>query len=75
MEVIIKPDADAVSKEAARFFERQIDAKPPSVLGFAASDALLPLYRELVVRNEAEPPARGLPSLGVQNQKPEWQRI
>src|SRR6188508_3189386 len=54
MEVIIKPNSDAVSKEAARFFQRQIDVKPASVFGFAASDALLPLYRELVIMNEAE---------------------
>lgn len=48
MEVIIKPDADAVSKEAARLFQRQLAHKPASVLGLATGSTPLGLYRELV---------------------------
>ncbi|MEA3209000.1 MAG: glucosamine-6-phosphate deaminase [Chthoniobacter sp.] len=54
MEVIIKPDADAVSKEAARFFERQLEHKPTSVLGLATGSTPLGLYRELVIMTQAE---------------------
>src|SRR5438067_12737653 len=48
MEVIIKPNADEASAEAARIFARQIRAKPTSVLGLATGSSPLGLYRELV---------------------------
>jgi glucosamine-6-phosphate deaminase len=48
MEVIIKPDADAASKETARFFQRQLAHRPTSVLGLATGSTPLGLYRELV---------------------------
>ncbi|HEX8297357.1 MAG TPA: glucosamine-6-phosphate deaminase [Chthoniobacteraceae bacterium] len=48
MEVIIQPDAAAVSKEAARLFERQLAAKPTSVLGLATGSTPLGLYQELI---------------------------
>ena len=48
MEVIIKPDADAVSKEAARIFRRQLATKLESVLGLATGSTPLGLYRELI---------------------------
>jgi glucosamine-6-phosphate deaminase len=51
MEVIIKPDADAVSKEAADVFERTLRRKPESVLGLATGSTPLGLYRELVQRS------------------------
>jgi len=51
MEVIIKPDADAVSKEAAALFQRQLAQKPASVLGLATGSTPLGLYRELVHRH------------------------
>jgi glucosamine-6-phosphate deaminase len=47
MEVIIKPDPHAVSQEAARIFENQIERKPGSVLGLATGSTPLGLYREL----------------------------
>jgi glucosamine-6-phosphate deaminase len=47
MEVIIKPNPDAVSKEAAGFFRKQLAAKPASVLGLATGGTPLGLYREL----------------------------
>jgi len=47
MEVIIQPDPHAVSKEAARIFESQIERKPNSVLGLATGSTPLGLYREL----------------------------
>jgi glucosamine-6-phosphate deaminase len=47
MEVIIKPDADAVSKEAARLFQRQLAQQPASVLGLATGSTPVGLYREL----------------------------
>lgn len=50
MEVIIKPDADAVSKEAADLFQRQLARQPASVLGLATGSTPLGLYRELVSR-------------------------
>jgi glucosamine-6-phosphate deaminase len=53
MEVIIKPDADAVSKEAARLFQRQLARKPTSVLGLATGSTPLGLYRELVALAQA----------------------
>jgi glucosamine-6-phosphate deaminase len=53
MEVIIKPDADAVSKEAADLFERQLRRHPVSVLGLATGSTPLGLYRELVERHRA----------------------
>jgi glucosamine-6-phosphate deaminase len=53
MEVIIKPDADAVSKEAARLFQRQLTHKPASVLGLATGSTPLGLYRELVALAQA----------------------
>jgi len=48
MEVIIKPDAVAVSKEAAGIFREQLATKPESVLGLATGGTPLGLYRELV---------------------------
>lgn len=48
MEVIIQPDATAVSKLAARIFEDQLARKPASVLGLATGSTPLGLYRELV---------------------------
>ena len=48
MEVIIQPDAAAVSKEAARLFQRQLRLKPASVLGLATGSTPLGLYRELI---------------------------
>jgi glucosamine-6-phosphate deaminase len=53
MEVIIKPDAAAVSKEAAGFFRRQLREKPASVLGLATGSTPLGLYRELVALHAA----------------------
>ncbi len=50
MEVIIKPDADAVSKEAADVFERILRHKPASVLGLATGSTPLGLYNELALR-------------------------
>src|SRR5579862_5772083 len=47
MEVIIKNDPHAVSKEAARIFENQIERKSNSVLGLATGSTPLGLYREL----------------------------
>ncbi|HYR57694.1 MAG TPA: glucosamine-6-phosphate deaminase [Chthoniobacteraceae bacterium] len=52
MEVIIKPDADAVSKEAARIFRRQLATKLESVLGLATGSTPLGLYRELIAMCE-----------------------
>ncbi|MDB6150466.1 MAG: nagB [Chthoniobacter sp.] len=54
MEVIIKPDSDAVSKEAAQLFEDQLEKKPTSVLGLATGSTPLGLYRELVIMTHAE---------------------
>ena len=51
MEVIIKPDAEAVSKEAAALFARQLAHRPASVLGLATGSTPLDLYRELVRRH------------------------
>jgi glucosamine-6-phosphate deaminase len=48
MEVIIKPNADEVSSEAARIFARQIREKPTSVLGLATGSTPVGLYRELI---------------------------
>ncbi|MHA3773024.1 glucosamine-6-phosphate deaminase [Verrucomicrobiota bacterium sgz303538] len=48
MEVIIQPDATAVSKLAARIFQDQLTRKPASVLGLATGSTPLGLYRELV---------------------------
>jgi glucosamine-6-phosphate deaminase len=47
MEVIIKPNAEEASKEAARIFTKQIRAKPASVLGLATGSSPVGLYREL----------------------------
>jgi glucosamine-6-phosphate deaminase len=48
MEVIIKPDPPAVSKEAAGIFRQQLAAKPHSVLGLGTGGTPLGLYRQLV---------------------------
>lgn len=53
MEVIIKPDAATVSKEAARLFQHQIAHKPRSVLGLATGSTPLGLYRELAEMHAA----------------------
>lgn len=47
MEVIIKPDPAAVSKEAAGIFRKQLEKKPASVLGLATGSTPLGLYAEL----------------------------
>src|SRR5260221_5975333 len=52
MEVIIKPDADAVSKEAARIFRHRVNTKLESVLGLATGSTPLGLYRELIAMFE-----------------------
>jgi len=51
MEVIIKPDPEAVSKEAAALFQRQLALKSTSVLGLATGSTPLGFYRELVRRH------------------------
>jgi glucosamine-6-phosphate deaminase len=53
MEVIIKPDATAVSKEAALLFQRQLARKPASVLGLATGSTPVGLYRELIALHRA----------------------
>ncbi|MDQ3624148.1 MAG: glucosamine-6-phosphate deaminase [Verrucomicrobiota bacterium] len=52
MEVIIKPDAGAVTKEADGLFHQQLRARPASVLGLATGTTPLGLYRELVALHE-----------------------
>ena len=52
MEVIIQPNAEEVSREAARIFARQLREKPASVLGLATGSTPLGLYRELVAMHE-----------------------
>lgn len=47
MEVIIKPDIDAASNEAARIFAAQLKRKPTSVLGLATGATPLGLYHIL----------------------------
>src|SRR5687768_13364325 len=47
MEVIIKPDAGAVGKAAARIFEDQLERKSNSVLGLTTGSTPLGLYGEL----------------------------
>lgn len=54
MEVIIQADAHAVSKEAARHFEEQLERKPASVLGLATGSTPLGLYRELIALATAD---------------------
>lgn len=49
MEVIIKPDANAVSKAAVHYFEAQLEAKPASVFGLATGATPLGLYHELAL--------------------------
>jgi len=49
MEVIIKPNAKAVSKTAVHFFESQLEAKAASVFGLATGATPLGLYHELAV--------------------------
>ncbi len=53
MEVIIKSDPAAVSKEAAGIFRRQIEGKPASVLGLATGGTPLGLYQELIALHDA----------------------
>jgi glucosamine-6-phosphate deaminase len=48
MEVIIQPTPEAVSKEAVRHFEEQLERKPASVLGLATGSTPLGLYKELI---------------------------
>lgn len=54
MEVIIKPDASEVSKEAALIFLDRLERKPASVLGLATGSTPLGLYAELVALCRAE---------------------
>lgn len=53
MEVIIQPDAAAVSKTAARIFETQLELKPASVFGLATGSTPVGLYRELIIMSQA----------------------
>jgi len=48
MEVIIKPNPEEVSREAAGLFRRQLRRKPDSVLGLATGSTPVELYRKLV---------------------------
>ncbi|MFM8251434.1 MAG: glucosamine-6-phosphate deaminase [Planctomycetota bacterium] len=48
MRVIIQPDADAVSRCAARFFVELLQRKPNAVLGLATGSTPVATYRELI---------------------------
>ena len=52
MEVIIKDNAEEMSKAAARLVAQQLNAKPNSVLGLATGSTPLGLYNELVRRHD-----------------------
>jgi len=52
MEVIILPNAEAASREAARLIESLVRSKPEAVLGLATGSTPVPLYRELADRHE-----------------------
>ena len=54
MEVIIKPHSQAVSKEAIRYFETQLETKPASVFGLATGRTPLELYGELAALARAD---------------------
>src|SRR5687768_12862284 len=48
MEVIVKPDAEQMSRAAAQEVAAVLNAKPDAVLGMATGSTPLGLYRELV---------------------------
>ncbi len=48
MRVIIQPDADSVSRCAARFFVELLQHKPNAVLGLATGSTPVATYRELI---------------------------
>ena len=53
MEVVVLPDAPAIAERAADAIEAVLVAKPNAVLGTATGSSPLPLYDELVRRNQA----------------------
>lgn len=53
MEIIIKPDAEEASMEAAAFIARQLREKPDSVLGLATGSTPERLYEMLVAMAQA----------------------
>lgn len=53
LDIRVFPDKLALSREAANCVERQLKAKPESVLGLATGSTPLPLYEELIRRCEA----------------------
>ena len=53
MEVIIQPDATAVSKLAARIFQDQLTRKPASVLGLATGSTMAAALRSVRARQPA----------------------
>jgi glucosamine-6-phosphate deaminase len=53
MEVVVLPDAQAIAERAADAIEAVLVAKPNAVLGTATGSSPLPLYDELVRRNQA----------------------
>ncbi len=54
MEIIIKPDADAMSLEAARIVAHAVRARENPVLGLATGSTPLGMYRELVRMHREE---------------------
>ncbi len=51
MEVVPLPDAEAVGGLAADVIERQVRARPATVLGLATGSTPVPTYRSLVARS------------------------
>ena len=54
MEVIIRPDYDEMSKEAAKVIAKVIHHKPNAVLGLATGSTPIGLYRELIRMHKNE---------------------
>lgn len=54
MEIIISPDPESASCEAARFLAATIRKKPEAVLGLATGSTPVPLYRELIRMHREE---------------------
>ncbi|MBI5394449.1 MAG: glucosamine-6-phosphate deaminase [Verrucomicrobia bacterium] len=54
MEIVIKPDYDAMSRCAADFVETSLRRKPDLVIGLATGSTPLGLYRELARRHREE---------------------
>ena len=54
MEIIIAPDSDSASKEAARFLAAIVRKKPEAVLGLATGSTPVALYRELIRMHREE---------------------